>query len=109
MRGQPMRTREAPPGALGSSKNSYLASDDLDCIRTARRRRLDANLPAPVGGGDCGRGILTDLDAYFVAGLRPSPDGVRLASLEHHVIAEDRADEGERTGVRGRRTKRRTA
>jgi len=43
-------------------------------------------------------GRVADLDAEGAAGFRSAPDGVRLAALQDHVVAKDRADEGKRLG-----------
>ena len=37
-----------------------------------------------------------------ISRIRPAPDGIGLASLQHHVIAEDRADERKRLNGCGR-------
>ena len=39
-----------------------------------------------------GRVFAANFNPDFVARLRPSPDGIHLAALQHHVVAEDRTD-----------------
>jgi hypothetical protein len=80
-----------------------LMAGDLDDVGSAGRGRLDADLPAAVGAGRAGCGVFCDLNADLVTGIGPAPDGVGLAALENHVVAEDGTDEGQSLRGRGRR------
>ena len=75
---------------------------DLDGVWTSQRGRLNLNLPTTVSSRGADRGLAGDAHADFLAWSGPAPDGVRLAALENHVIAEHRAHERQRCfGRRG--------
>jgi hypothetical protein len=53
-----------------------------------------------VGAHDGGYYLVFNLHFYMVAGLGRSPDGIWLAALRLHVVAEDGAYERKRLGGR---------
>jgi hypothetical protein len=75
----------------------YPRAGDLNRVGAANRGRIDLRHPLAVGSGGGRRGVVADLHTHGLSGLRPSPDRIRLASLQHHVVAEDRADEWRRS------------
>ena len=70
-------------------------------IRAASRRRLNSDDPAAICAGSAGCCVRADLHADIVSRIRPAPDGIGLAALKHHVVAEDGADERKRLNGRG--------
>src|SRR5579859_649858 len=63
------------------------------CIRTAGRWRLNPRDPPAIGTSDRGYAVRTDGYANGVTAIGPAPDRIGFATLQHHVVAEDRADE----------------
>jgi len=86
--------------------DGLLPAGNLNGVRTARWGRLNPRLPLAVGCGGRGGGVLCDFHFHRVSWLGPAPNGIRLFPLEDHVVAEDRADKGERRGRLGRLCKR---
>src|SRR5208282_6615585 len=77
-------------------KFNCLVTFDRQGVRTSRGWRLNFQLPLPVGSCHAGCVLTSNFHLHFVSRIRPAPNGICLASLQHHVVAEDRADEGER-------------
>lgn len=84
---------------IGESQALRTAVHD-QFIRAAGGRRGDLRLPASGGVGDGGGFTTSDGNHHLGAGLGPAPDGVELAALEHHVLAEEWSDKGPRVGGR---------
>jgi len=62
---------------------------DLHRIGSTGRRRLNLHLPPAIGVGAANRGAFADLNSDGIARVGPAPDGVGLAALQDHVVAED--------------------
>src|SRR5579872_2407242 len=68
------------------------------CVRTAGLWRLNPREPPAIGTSDRGCAVRTDGYANGVTRIGPAPDRIGFATLQHHVVAEDGADEWPPTG-----------
>ena len=71
-------------------------------VGPAGMRRMNLYFPAAVSSSYAGCVHAANLHLNFVAGVRPTPDGVYLATLQHHVVTKDRTDERKRMDGRPR-------
>jgi len=54
---------------------------------------VDLHFPASIGVRDAGCFCLADLD-WILSPVPTNPKCIRLAALQNHVVAEERADKG---------------
>ena len=73
-----------------------LMPGDLDDVRAAHGGRLNFTCQRRSGPATPDACRISNLDLHFVSGLSPSPDGVRLAALQNHVVGKQRADKRKR-------------
>src|SRR5690348_3549402 len=77
---------------------SFSTARDLYCVRPTRRRRLNLYLPASVVSRCSSFGFISNIDSHLFAWIGPAPNGVGFPTLQHHVVAENWANQRERVG-----------
>ena len=72
----------------------FFRSADHNRVRSALLHGWQADRPAAVGGDVRGCRGVTNRNADGLVRVIPSPEHDRRVSLQHHVVADDRAERG---------------